>query len=274
MSSGPSDTQVLQYALTLEHLEKTFYHDALAKFSEDDFANAGYPAWVRGRLTQIAGHESDHVALLSGALGNASVAACEYSFPYTDVSSFIMLASLIENVGVSAYAGAAQYITDANYLTVAAVILSTEARHQAWENSAVLMAQPWSSAYDTPLGLDMVYTIASQFITSCPSTNAALPVKSLGALTFSGNPGETVQFTFDDPHNATNYAVFYSGLGSEAVQLDENDMAEIPAAIQGIYYVAISTASSAADVTTDNIRAFGIGEATFSAWAPNPPFMM
>jgi len=273
MSAGaPSDTQVLQYALTLENLEKTFYADALSKFSDEDFTNAGYPSWVRGRFSQIASHESDHVSLLSGALGNASVAACEYSFPYTDVASFISLASLIENVGVSAYAGAAQYITDANYLTVAAIILSTEARHQAWQNSAVLNAQPWSGPYDTPLGLDMVYTIASQFITSCPDSNAALPVKSLGALTFSGNPGETVQFTFNDPHTATNYAIFYSGLGSVAVQLDENDMATIPSDIQGIYYVAISTASSAAEATTDNIIAFGLGEATFSAWASNPAF--
>lgn len=272
-SGGPTDTQVLQYALTLENLEKKFYADALAKFSADDFTAAGYPNWVRGRLSQIAGHESDHVSLLSGALGNASVAACQYSFPYTDIPSFLSLASLIENVGVSAYAGAAQYIQDPTYLTVAAVILSTEARHQAWENSAVLMAQPWSSAYDTPLGLDMVYTIASAFITSCPDTNAALPVKAFPALTVTGAPGQNVQFTFDDPHNATNYAIFYSGLGSEAVQLDQNDMATIPSSLQGIFYVLISTASQASDVTTDNIVAGPtLAESVFSAWTPNPAF--
>jgi hypothetical protein len=195
------------------------------------------------------------------------------SSPYTDVPSFLSLASLIENVGVSAYAGAAQYISSPDYLTVAAVILSTEARHQAWENSAVLNAQPWSTAYDTPLGLDMVYTIASAFITSCPDSNAALPVKAFPALTVTGNPGDNVKFTFDDPHTSTNYAIFYSGLGSEAVQLDQNDMATIPSTLQGIYYVLVSTASSASAVTNDNIVAGpAILESTFSAWTANPAF--
>jgi hypothetical protein len=55
-----------------------FSADALGQFSEDDFKAAGYPDWVRGRYTQIAGHESDHVSLLSGALGDAATQPCEY----------------------------------------------------------------------------------------------------------------------------------------------------------------------------------------------------
>jgi len=55
-----------------------FSADALAQFSEDDFAAAGYPSWVRGRYTQIAGHENDHVSLLAGALGDAATQPCEY----------------------------------------------------------------------------------------------------------------------------------------------------------------------------------------------------
>ncbi|WRT69285.1 uncharacterized protein IL334_006269 [Kwoniella shivajii] len=273
-ADGPTDTQVLQYALTLENLEKTLYADALSQFDDAAFEAAGYPSWVRGRYEQIAGHESDHVSLLSGALGNASVAACEYKFPYTDVKSFVGLATVIENVGVSAYAGAAQYITDKTYLTVAAVILSTEARHQAWESSAVGHTNPWGSAYDTPLGLNMVYTLASAFITSCPDSNAALPVKAYPTLTVGeGAPGSTVQFTFDDSHSATNYAVFYEGLGATAVALDENDMATIPEGLQGYYYVVISTSSDPMGVSDDNIVAGpAIGSCPFGADVANPAF--
>jgi hypothetical protein len=184
---------------------------------------------------------------------------------------------LIENVGVSAYAGAAQYISDGAYLTIAATILSTEARHQAWQSSAVGNMEPWSSAYDTALGLDMVYTIASAFITSCPSTNPTLPVKAFGALTVdNGVPGQTASFTFDNSNqgDTVEYAIFYNGVGTAAVQLDADHNAMVPSGLQGISYVVISTASSAADVTTDNIvagPAFVINH--FDAWTANPAFM-
>lgn len=184
---------------------------------------------------------------------------------------------MIENVGVSAYAGAARYISDGDYLTIAATILSTEARHQAWQSSAVGMNEPWSSAYDTALGLDMVYTIASAFITSCPESNPALPVKAFGALTVENSePGSTATFTFDNSAqgDTVEYAIFYNGVGSAAVQLDENHMAQVPSALQGVSYVVVSTASSAADVTTDNIVAGpAILVNNFDAWTPNPAFM-
>lgn len=184
---------------------------------------------------------------------------------------------MIENVGVSAYAGAAQYISDGSYLTIAATILSTEARHQAWQSSAVGMMEPWGSAYDTALGLDMVYTIASAFITSCPDSNPALPVKAFGALTVdNGVPGQTATFTFDNSAQGSTveYAIFYSGVGTASVQLDENHMAMVPSGLQGISYVVVSTAATAADVTSDNIvagPAFIINN--FDAWTPNPAFM-
>jgi rubrerythrin len=143
-TTPPTDVQVLQYALTLEHLEATFYAQALDKFSAQDFTDAGFPDWVRGRTSQIAMHEASHVKLLSAALGNMSTPACEYAFPYTDVKSFLGLASALENIGVSAYAGANQYITDATYSTVAATILGVEARHQGFFNGAVLSGADWT----------------------------------------------------------------------------------------------------------------------------------
>ncbi|CAD6578939.1 MAG: hypothetical protein TREMPRED_002313 [Tremellales sp. Tagirdzhanova-0007] len=261
-SASPyTTTQILQLALTLEHLESAFYTQALSSFTAANFTAAGFPDSVRERFLQISEHESQHVKLLSSALGNDSVQPCTYAFDgrYKDVGSFIGLASVIENLGVSAYAGAAQYITDPVYATVASTILSTEARHQAWQNAAVLGQNPWGSPYDTVLTPDMVFTIASELIASCPSTNPTLPFKTYPLLTVNneviGSPGDHVVFTFADNHTEVNYAIFYSGLGAQAVQLDENDFATVPSTLQGISYVVISTASDPANVTSDSIVA-------------------
>jgi rubrerythrin len=73
------DTTVLNYALTLEHLENNFYSTALAKFDDAAFQAAGMPSWVRPRFAQIASHEKTHVAFLTKALGQDATQPCNYS---------------------------------------------------------------------------------------------------------------------------------------------------------------------------------------------------
>ena len=78
-ASNPTDTQILNYALTLEHLENTFYSQALGKFDAAAFEAAGYPSWVRGRFVEIGQHEAAHVAFLESVLGANATKPCTYS---------------------------------------------------------------------------------------------------------------------------------------------------------------------------------------------------
>ncbi|KAJ3794755.1 ferritin-like domain-containing protein [Lentinula aff. detonsa] len=247
-SSSIDDTVVLNYALTLEYLESAFYSGALNNFTEDDFINDGLPQWARGRFEQIAAHEQAHVQLLSGALGANATQACNYSFPYTSPSSFAALSQLLEGVGVSAYAGAAQYVTSKAYLTTAAVILSTEARHAAWVAGPVNKENPWSGPFDTPLGLSTVYTLASQFITSCPSSNPSLPVKAFPALTFANaSPGEAADVTADGVTAEGQYVAFFSGLSTTFVQV-QNGQVIVPNATS--LYAVLTSSNTTADDST------------------------
>jgi hypothetical protein len=182
-------------------------------------------------------------------LGSAATKPCSYSFPVTDVSSFVGLATVIENVGVSAYLGAASSIMEKAYVTVAGSILTTEARHQAWINSAVLRDSAWSGPEDTPLDFDEVYSIASAFITWCPSSNPPLPVKAFPALTI-GSDG-TITTSAD---TANNYVQLIAGLDSKTFPIKDGKVVDLPVP-QGISYAVLTTESNNTLVSDDNIVA-------------------
>jgi len=135
-------------------------------------------------LKVVSSDETTHVAFLTAALAKAGaqpVAECVYSFGVTDVKSFVVTASILEGVGISAYLGAAADIMSAAYLTAAGSILTVEARHSSYLRAA-LGESPFPTPFDTPLSLNEVYTLASPFIVSCPTSNVKLPVKAFPKL--------------------------------------------------------------------------------------------
>ncbi|KAI0672131.1 ferritin-like domain-containing protein [Trametes maxima] len=242
--SGPSDAEILNYALTLEHLENTFYTQGLAKFSAQDFENAGYPPWVRGRFTQIARHEAEHVRFLTSALGDNAVQACEYSFPDDTPQSFVATSMVLETVGASAYLGGARYLTDnTDYLTAAGSILSVEARQASWVSSAVMKNQPWNGPYDTPLTPSGAYSLAAPFIKECPSSNAALPVTTFPALTISKTSpaeGSRIAIQYDGvASDGEKYVAWLDGLQVVYTTIGKDGKTKVPQDLDGTVYAVV-----------------------------------
>ncbi|KAG9030651.1 hypothetical protein FRB95_003666 [Tulasnella sp. JGI-2019a] len=251
---SPTDTQILQYALTLEHLEKAFYDGALAKFNQHAFVKAGLPKFARQRFEQIAEHEATHVEFLTAALGSDAVEACNYNFPYHDPKSFAALSMVLEGVGVSAYLGAAQFIQDKTYLTAAGSILTTESRHAAWVASAVNQVSPWSGAFDIPLDFVQVYSLAALFITDCPSTNPELfkPFPTLEVENKHYNAGDYITLKFNATSangQPTFLAIFSSDNMPEFIAI-ENNKAKLPKDLEGTSYGVVTTSNSS--VTDQN----------------------
>lgn len=78
-----SDVDILQFALTLEHLENAFYHEGLRKFDQAAFDKLDYVKRTRFNIKEISYDESTHVTFLSGALKAAGVSptkACTCMF--------------------------------------------------------------------------------------------------------------------------------------------------------------------------------------------------
>lgn len=275
-----TDLDILQYALTLEHLENVFYKGAVSKFSEQDFVNAGFPALYYQNLLFIVHDEEQHVQLLTSSIeytGATPVAACTYDFPYTDPKSFVGLASILEGVGTSAYLGGAGLITSKEYLTVAGSILVTESLHTAVQRFNLGEIAP-ANPYGTPLGLNPVYTLAAAFIKSCPSSNPPLPVKAFPTLTATqGIPAaEGIPFTFtaNGTLPSTFFVTFCSGLDTTSVPATlTGDMisAVIPPTAMGQSYAFITNAEVAANATLmDSMILFG--PAIVEVTPPSPTY--
>lgn len=64
---------ILQHALTLEHLEDKFYREGLETFTQADFAASGFNRKTYKNIQTISAHETAHVEFLTSALQGASI---------------------------------------------------------------------------------------------------------------------------------------------------------------------------------------------------------
>jgi hypothetical protein len=147
------------------------------------------------------------------------------------------------------------------YLTAAGSILTVEARHSS-ELRKTIGQVPIAQPFDAPLSLNEVFTLAAQFITGCPKSNVALPVKAFPVLTATGsNPtiknGDTI--TLATPGNKVNgkvYAAFITVTGpifADAAAVDAGFTVTVPKGVEGQSYVVLTGCNQAA--TDDTIVA-------------------
>jgi len=165
-----NDNNALNYALALERLEATYYQCYLFPlnntnancvgrgyngFSQTDFANAGYNSSVWNAVNLVAAQEQAHVDYLIPVIQSRSVTPvprCLYNLAplnggaaITTVAQFMAISRTLENVGVSAYAGAVNAFTNPDLAQAAVSIASVEARHAAWLDQ-LLGNQPFNSS--------------------------------------------------------------------------------------------------------------------------------
>jgi len=167
-----TDVDILNFALTLEHLEYAFYRDGLKNFAgphDFDFLLqfGDKPSTLAlTNLGLIRDHEQQHVTTLTStikSLGGTPVAEAKYQFGYTDVYGFIKIAAALENTGVMAYDGAIALIVKPELRTAGATIATIEARHASYLN-LLNGVVPFPNAFDAPKTMAEILKIAGPFI--------------------------------------------------------------------------------------------------------------
>ena len=178
-SGAPTDVDILNYALTLERLEATFYRRVLYRFNEKEFEGAEVFSrlgkYLRRRIYEnfqrISEHEDEHVRTLISvieSLNGDPVPAVQYDFGVESVADAVRVAQLLENTGVKAYDGAIAHIGAAGLLTASATIATVEARHASYLN-LISRDVPFPDAFDEAVAPRAICEIVDEaFITSAP----------------------------------------------------------------------------------------------------------
>jgi rubrerythrin len=173
----------LNFALTLERLEATFYERGLDTFSEDDLVGSeliqrfGDPvqSTLFEQFTMIRDHERAHVDALVATvedLGGQPVGEgdVEFQFDLSDPETFIETAATLETTGVSAYDGAInQFSGSDELLTAAATIATVEARHSAYLNGLIGQS-PFPASFDETLQPEEVLEAIQPFVVTETTT--------------------------------------------------------------------------------------------------------
>ena len=227
-AQGITDTDILNFALNLEYLEAEFYTVITSGVTIDQpphnipisgvgtqgaTVGAGRLSFGGDRLLEqtaleIAFDERAHVMVLRNALGSAAVAkpAIDFSLAgVTSVARFLQVARVLEDVGVSAYGGAAPLIQSRDILGVAARIALAEGEHTG--NIRLQLTQRGIADLGPVDGVDIV--------TGSPaSPNRRLFSVDLQGLTAVRTPSQVLSIVYGPgaPGGTTGGGLFPNGI--------------------------------------------------------------
>ncbi len=200
---------VLNFALLLEHLESDFYNAAMKTVP---FPNAGN----REGFGIITDHEAKHVKFLIAAItgaggrpnakprfdlsGGAGSGNGPFKDAFTNYPLFLAVAQTLEDTGVRAYKGQAEFLVGTGaVLTAALNIHSVEARHAAhvreerWKHTLQSGLKPWITGNSTAGIGDLV---ALNYAGEDKTNQAGVEITNINGFSVSSNAASE---SFDEP---------------------------------------------------------------------------
>jgi hypothetical protein len=225
--SAITDVDIVNFALNLEYLEAEFYSVATSGRTIDQFGLAtngsgaagptnggskvtlsgGKPLFIDKVAMQIAEDERAHVVLLRNALGSMGIQPIAkpainldaLGIGFKNEMEFLALARIFEDLGVTAYAGAAGLIKDKNILGTAARIFGAEAQHAATIRLQAAKLRVMSAAVD-PIDVPPP-PLGSKYFSLDPN-----------ALVLTRTPGQVLFLAYGGKENAMSGGFFPNGV--------------------------------------------------------------
>ncbi|KAK1226432.1 hypothetical protein PQX77_010593 [Marasmius sp. AFHP31] len=223
------DFQSLNLALNQEWIELDLFHFGLAKFSEEEFEDAGLDAEDRYLIEYMADQEVGHAIALSNILGPTAAKPCNYSYPFTDVRGFVDFCQKLTRFGESGVLGFIEHLNSRDAANVLIQSITTESRQQ-------MIFRQFEGLFPMPVWFipgitqSMAWTLLANYITTCPDENPRIEWQNFPGLNITNNPapneqnltpgissnvsalsspGQEVQLTWENPGKVTGYDQLY-----------------------------------------------------------------
>lgn len=218
LNLSANDVAVLNFALNLEYLEAEFYTKATTGMTisqigigvsgvgkegptlggqKINFGNNKY--FIETIADQVAMDEQDHVKALRAVLGSQAIAKPEINLDalglVATINAFLKEARALEDVGVSAYGGAAPLIQSKNVLATAARIALLEGEHSGNFRLLVALYDVQTAKVD---GLDVL-----------PPPSGTSFFSDYGGLTVVRTPSEVLAIVFGSDKQGTKSGGFF-----------------------------------------------------------------
>jgi len=235
-AQSATEVDVLNFALNLEYLEAEFYTYALYGLSITSFgigingeangsnSTSGGTTAGGSKVTfsnsmshdiaaEIGTDERAHVILLRSALGSAAIAKPNINlnalgFGFANQSDFLRLSRIFEDVGVSAYAGAAGLLSTPAIITTAARILAAEAEHVSTVRTQIAQMGITTTALDHA---DLIPPPSGK-------TTQYLSINMANGLPATRTPGQVLNLAFGGVADVTRGGFFPDGVNGAIIK--------------------------------------------------------
>jgi hypothetical protein len=235
----PTEIEVLQFALNLEYLESEFYtylvnghgieYYGIGVDGEANGANPAGGGFTEGgslvgfnnafqfdtfaTFSDIANDERLHVTLLRSALGAQKIAKPNINlkalgFGFGSQYEAVKLGRIFEDIGVTAYAGAAGLLSTPSVITTAGRILAAEAAHATGLRYQVALLNIPTTPLD---GADLIPPPSG-------SIGQIFSLYHYNGLCATRTPGEVLYLAFGNKANATSGGFFPSGVNGALIE--------------------------------------------------------
>lgn len=184
------DYQSFVVGLNQEWIELDLFNYGVARFSAQEFADAGLNADDISLIQFMANQEVGHAQLLTNIIENGGRAApkqCTYKYDFDTVRDFVNFCQRLTRWGESGVYGFLPHLDSRDSAQLLLQSITTEARQQ-------MIFRQFSGAHPMPVWFEsgisqaMSWSLLSRYLVSCPSENPRIEFPIFPWLSVTNEP--------------------------------------------------------------------------------------